>query len=116
LSFAVRIEPSGVELSVPDGQTVFHAARQAGYRWPTVCGGQGTCRTCFVRVSDGHDHCSAIAALEREGIEALRRPLDGRTRLACQLRVTGPVTLTRAGVRRADADAPHGGAATQTRE
>ena len=98
----VLVEPSGTRLAVPMGQTVFEAARQAGYRWPTICGGQGTCRTCFVQVRAGLEHCSPIAALEREGIESLRRPLDGHTRLACQLRVTGPVTVTKSGVRRTE--------------
>ena len=102
MSAVVRVEPSGTRLTVAGGQTVFDAARQAGYRWPTICGGQGTCRTCFVRVAAGFEHCSPIAALEREGIEALRRPLDGHTRLACQLRVTGPVTVTKSGVRRTE--------------
>ncbi|WP_329281570.1 2Fe-2S iron-sulfur cluster-binding protein [Streptomyces sp. NBC_01451] len=96
----VAVGPLGVELEVRDGEDLFTAAQRLGYRWPTVCGGQGTCRTCFVQVEEGAENCSPVGPLEREGIEALRRPLDGLTRLACRLRVEGPVTVTKRGVRR----------------
>ena len=100
MSHRVAVLPSGVELDVGDGEDVFAAAVRLGYRWPTVCGGKGTCRTCFVEVDEGAENCSPMGPLEREGIQALRRPVDGRTRLACRLRVAGPVTVTRRGVRR----------------
>lgn len=96
----VAVRPSGAELDVRDGEDLFSAARRLGYRWPTVCGGKGTCRTCFVEVDEGVGNCSPVGPLEREGIQALRQPVDGRTRLACQLRVAGPVTVTKRGVRR----------------
>ncbi|MFI7701880.1 2Fe-2S iron-sulfur cluster-binding protein [Nonomuraea sp. NPDC049480] len=97
---AVLVQPSGVELAVGEEETLFQAAERAGYRWPTICGGLGTCRTCFVQVQEGVEHCSQMEALEREGIQSLRQPLDGSVRLACRLRVTGPVTVTKRGVRR----------------
>ncbi|WNZ13411.1 2Fe-2S iron-sulfur cluster binding domain-containing protein [Streptomyces sp. 11x1] len=96
----VSVRPSGVELEVRDGEDLFTAARRLGYRWPTVCGGKGTCRICFVRVEEGAENCSPVGLLEREGIESLRRPVDGSTRLACRLLVEGPVTVTKSGVRR----------------
>ncbi|MFC8194026.1 2Fe-2S iron-sulfur cluster-binding protein [Streptomyces sp. NPDC060006] len=96
----VAVRPSDVELDVLDGEDLFTAAQRLGYRWPTVCGGKGTCRTCFVQVEQGAENCSPVDPLEREGIESLRRPVDGLTRLACRLRVEGPVTVTKRGVRR----------------
>ncbi|MGW1747273.1 2Fe-2S iron-sulfur cluster-binding protein [Streptomyces sp. NPDC002092] len=96
----VSVAPLGAELEVLDGEDLFTAAQRLGYRWPTVCGGKGTCRTCFVEVVEGVENCSPVGPLEREGIEALRRPVDGLTRLACRLRVEGPVTVTKRGVRR----------------
>lgn len=97
----VIVRPSGLEFVLEEGEPLMRAAERRGYRWPTICGGQGTCRTCFVQVEEGAAYCSEIGGLEREGIQALRRPVDGRTRLACQLRVTGgPVTVTKRGVRR----------------
>jgi ferredoxin, 2Fe-2S len=41
-----------------------------------------------------------MLALELEGIQALGRPVDGRTRLACQLTATGPIVVTKRGVHR----------------
>ncbi|WP_055716138.1 2Fe-2S iron-sulfur cluster-binding protein [Streptomyces torulosus] len=100
MTHRVAVRPSDVELDVLDGEDVFSAAGRLGYRWPTVCGGQGTCRTCFVRIEEGAENCSPVDPLEREGIEALRMPVDGLTRLACRLRVEGPVTVIKRGVRR----------------
>ena len=100
MTHRVAVRPSGVELEVLDGEDLFTAAQRLGYRWPTVCGGQGTCRTCFVQVEEGAENWSPVGPLEREGIESLRRPVDGLTRLACRLRVEGPVTVTKRGVRR----------------
>ncbi|MFF7946384.1 2Fe-2S iron-sulfur cluster-binding protein [Streptomyces griseorubiginosus] len=100
MTHRVTVSPSGVELDVHDDEDLFAAAQRLGYRWPTVCGGQGTCRTCFVQVDEGAENCSPVGPLEREGIQALRRPVDGLTRLACRLRVEGPVTVTKRGVRR----------------
>ena len=100
MTHRVAVRPSGVELEVLDGEDLFTAAQRLGYRWPTLCGGKGTCRTWFVLVEEGAEDCSPVGPLEREGIESLRRPVDGLTRLACRLRVEGPVTVTKRGVRR----------------
>ncbi len=100
MTHTVAVRPADVEIEVRDGEDLFSAAQRLGYRWPTVCGGKATCRTCFVQVEEGAENCSPVGPLEREGIEALRRPVDGLTRLACRLRVEGPVTVTKRGVRR----------------
>ena len=97
----VRVLPSGVDIEVGAGETVMAAAQRVGYRWPTVCGGQGTCRTCFAGVQARPEQCSAIGELEREGLEALKEPTTGDVRLACQLHIDGPgVVLFKRGVRR----------------
>ena len=100
VSGLVRVRPGGLDLHVCDGETIMSAAIRAGYRWPTVCGGQGTCRTCFVLVESGAENCSGISSLEAEGIDAIRRTVTGDVRLACQLRLTGGVaTVHKRGVR-----------------
>lgn len=96
----VRVMPAGVEIEVDDGESLMSAALRQGYRWPTVCGGLGTCRTCFVEVRVGVEKCSPMSQLEAEGIAALRKPVDGETRLACQVRISGgEVTVHKSGVR-----------------
>ena len=97
-----RVEPARVELDVLAGESIMTAAVRAGYRWPTVCGGQGTCRTCFFEVVEGGAHLSPVEPLEKEGLDSLGPvPGDGlERRLACQARVlTGTVTVRKRGVR-----------------
>lgn len=94
------VTPVGAALDVTRGESVFLAARRHGWTWPTVCGGLGTCRTCYLAVRSGEENCGPIGELEQEGLEALGRPLDGSFRLACQLHVHGPVVVERRGVRR----------------
>jgi class 3 adenylate cyclase/hemoglobin-like flavoprotein len=57
------------------------------------CGGHGRCTTCRVRICDGIQNLSARTPCEVEVADALR--WDGFTRLACQTRVSGDVTLER---------------------
>ncbi len=94
------MEPSGVSFEVAQGETVFDAAARHGYRWPTICGGVGTCRTCVMTVVQGGEACSAIEQWEAEGLEeigASRGPAVQR--LACQTRISGPVRVRKPGVR-----------------
>ncbi len=101
----LTVQPSGVEFDVEDGETVFEAARRCGVRWPTVCGGVGSCRTCFMVVVCGSRYCSAIDDWEAEGLADLAAPAAagsaaaGPVRLACQTRISGPVTVRKPGVR-----------------
>ena len=46
----VRVEPRGIDIEAEEGETIMAAALRAGYHWPTVCNGQGTCRVCRVEV------------------------------------------------------------------
>jgi class 3 adenylate cyclase/hemoglobin-like flavoprotein len=57
------------------------------------CGGQGKCTTCRVRILDGLKACSARTPREAE--LAAARQWDDYTRLACQTRVSGDVTVRR---------------------
>jgi class 3 adenylate cyclase/hemoglobin-like flavoprotein len=57
------------------------------------CGGNGRCTTCRVRICDGIQHVSPRTACETELADARR--WDRFTRLACQLRVSGDVSLER---------------------
>jgi ferredoxin len=97
---AVLVRPAEVRLDPEPDETVFGAAARAGYRWPTVCGGLGTCRTCLMVVDEGRENCSPIEDLEAEALDALKEPRDGAHRLACRTRVTGDVVVTKRGVKR----------------
>lgn len=97
----VRVEPSDVVFDVPGVEPLLREAEQAGVRWPTICGGLGTCRTCFLRVRAGGEHLSAVGPWEAEGLRELGLDDDGDgvVRLACQVVVSGDVVLRKSGVR-----------------
>lgn len=98
----VTVLPLGVEIEVEDGETVFHAAIAQGYRWPTVCEGLGSCRTCFMRVVDGGEHLAEPDDWEQEGLEDIaERSADGghRVRLACQAAIHGDAVVRKTGVK-----------------
>ncbi|MEM8905833.1 MAG: 2Fe-2S iron-sulfur cluster-binding protein [Actinomycetota bacterium] len=98
----VRVEPAGIELEVPEGVSVMTAAQTAGWYWPTICKGNAQCNRCFVEVVDGVEHSVEMLPTEREGLERVRWRGEEREgeRLACQLRVTGPMTVRKVGVKR----------------
>ncbi len=96
------MQPSGTSIDVPVGSTVFAAAVDAGYRWPTVCGGQGSCRTCYMQVLEYPESFADPEAWESEGLAQLGsvgNPGD-TFRLACQARVVAEATVFKRGVRR----------------
>jgi 2Fe-2S ferredoxin len=97
----VHVEPAGIDIEVGDGESVMHAAERQGYRWPTVCHGQAICTTCFVEVVAGAEHLDPPHAVERAALaqSPLTHLVGGDVRLACQARVTGPVTVRKRGVR-----------------
>ena len=99
----VVVEPTQIELEVVDGETIYAAALRLGYKWPTICGGLGTCSTCWVSVNVAPENLSEMSAYEREGLMRLGA-LEGRgsVRLACQAKPLGDVTVTKRGVRRMD--------------
>ncbi len=97
----VRIEPSGIEIDVPVGETMMRAARDQGYYWPTTCDMAGRCATCFVIVQEGMDNLSLMRPNEQEALveQRGRRALEQPVRLACQAAVTGDLVVRKPGVR-----------------
>jgi ferredoxin, 2Fe-2S len=99
----VRVEPAGFDLTVSPGETVLEAAFRAGVTWPTICYGQARCTACALLVRDGHENAGPVGPTERgvlRQITRTRRQWPARdTRLACQLTVTGEVTVEKKGAK-----------------
>ncbi len=99
----VRVLPGEIVLEAEDGQTIMEAAHEAGYYWPTTCGGQGICTTCACTVEEGTANLEPMGRSEHKtlaeerGEAALR---SGRLRLACQARLRGDVTVVKRGLLR----------------
>jgi ferredoxin, 2Fe-2S len=100
----VTVAPRDIELEVNDGETIMGAAIRAGYRWPSLCGGAGTCSICWAEVLAGGEQLSGTTTLESTTLE-LVPALVRRTRtvrLACQARVHGDLSVRKSGVKLSD--------------
>jgi len=95
----VRVLPAGDVLDVEAGESLMAAARRQGWRWPTICGGNGECGTCWMVVEQGAEHGSAVEAAERATLAKGMKADEPRARLACQIKVSGPMVVTRRSVK-----------------
>jgi 2Fe-2S ferredoxin len=101
VSATVRVEPSGITLELHDGETVMAAARRAGYRWPTICGGLADCGACALEVLDGGAALPTPTTVEGMRLNVLverQRYPDRTYRLACQLVPTADLVVRKTGV------------------
>jgi 2Fe-2S ferredoxin len=95
----VTVLPIELELEVAEGQTVMAAAHEAGYVWPTECEANASCGLCVSIIREGVENCGPMPDDEQETLQRTMGAVDPGRRLACRLTVTGPVTLTKRGVR-----------------
>jgi 2Fe-2S ferredoxin len=100
----VRLEPLGVDIPISNGVSLMRAAQDLGLAWPTVCGGDAECGTCFVTM--GPADAARLPPASPHEEQALRlippRPSqadDDVVRLACQLRPTANIVVRKRGVR-----------------
>jgi adenylate cyclase len=87
----VSITYPGRIVRVPRGWTVLEASRSHHIPHLSMCGGRARCSTCRVRIVAGGDHCPPPAQNELDTLNRIHAP-EG-TRLACQLRPQGNVTV-----------------------
>jgi uncharacterized 2Fe-2S/4Fe-4S cluster protein (DUF4445 family) len=78
--------PHETEIEVPDGETVIHAAMEAGVHVNASCGGEGVCGKCRIRIEAGK-----VDGGISEKISA--QDQDKGFRLACQARVKSDLTV-----------------------
>jgi len=78
--FIVDIEPIGRRIQVEPGATLLGAAQASGVGIVSLCGGEGWCESCQVRVESGQ--CSPLTEVERSVIS--EEMLAHSYRLACQ--------------------------------
>jgi ferredoxin, 2Fe-2S len=98
----IRIEPYGIEILAADGESIMAAARRHGLYWPTICGGNGTCRTCYLVVVDGGENFVPAGPSEAQALTAITRSFSTAAeplRLACQANISGDVVVVKYGVR-----------------
>ncbi|MBH77325.1 MAG: hypothetical protein CL897_03745 [Dehalococcoidia bacterium] len=97
----MRVEPLGIEVEAPYGETVMNAVCAQGYFWPIGCDKAGECTNCAMEVISGIGRLSNMGRYERENLirQRGRQTLeDPRLRLACQAHVEGDVVVHKQGV------------------
>jgi 2Fe-2S ferredoxin len=95
----VRVLPADAVVEVAAGESLMAAAQRQGWFWPTVCGGDCDCGTCWVVVEEGAEHGSAMETAERATLARGMKANEPRARLACQIKVLGPMVVTRRSVK-----------------
>lgn len=80
-------------VDVTGDESLLSAVHRAGAPMYAECGGNAMCTTCRVSVIDGVQHAGARAGAEATLAERRGWPLS--TRLSCQLKVNGPMTVRR---------------------
>ena len=97
----IRVEPIGIEVEAPPGETVLDAVSAHGYYWPAGCPKNGECTNCAMEVVSGLDRVSAMGRFERANLirqRGIRSITDPRLRLACQTRAEGDIVVYKRGV------------------
>lgn len=97
----IRVEPLGIEVEAPAGETVMDAVNAQGYFWPVGCARNGECTNCAMEVLSGLGRVSTMGRYERQNLIRQRGPRaveDPRLRLACQARVEGDIVVYKRGV------------------
>ena len=84
-SIQVDFEPIGKRVQISAGQTLLEAAQKGGIAVLSVCGGNGTCQDCRVKVMQGQ--VSDLTPDEEAAFTA--GDITSGYRLACQTRVLG---------------------------
>lgn len=97
----IRVEPIGIEVEAPRGESVLDAVSAQGYFWPVGCQKNGECTNCAMEVISGVGRLSQMGRYERQNLVRQRGPRsieDARLRLACQARLEGDVIVYKRGV------------------
>jgi uncharacterized 2Fe-2S/4Fe-4S cluster protein (DUF4445 family) len=88
-TFEVTLQPIGRRVFVAEGFTILDAARSAGVELVAICGGEGVCGTCRVRVIEGK---LSELSLNEEG-ELQSEDIQKGFRLACQAEIFSDVRV-----------------------
>ena len=78
--------PHEIEMTVPDGETIIHAAMEAGVHVNASCGGEGVCGKCRVRIEEGEVDGGISEKISQEDE-------DKGFRLACQAEVKSDLVV-----------------------
>ena len=83
----------GPTLKVAPGPTLLEISRMNKVPHAAICGGRSRCSTCRVRIDEGADTLPSPSFSEAFTLSSIGAPVN--VRLACQIRPTSSLTVTR---------------------
>jgi len=83
----------GTLVTAPVGMNLLEISRSNGIPHTSLCGGRGRCTTCRVVIEEGRANLPPASPVEQQSLDAVGAGLN--TRLACQVRPTGPIAIHR---------------------
>lgn len=89
----VTFLPMNQTFEVKKGESILDIAIENDIPLQHACGGFCACTTCHVIVKAGETNLSAMAEDEEERLERVAVGLTLRSRLGCQSKVNGDVTV-----------------------
>ena len=89
----VTFLPMNQTFEIKAGETILDAAIDNDVPLQHACGGFCACTTCHVIVKEGEKNISPIQEDEEERLERVAVGLTLRSRLGCQSKVHGDVTV-----------------------
>lgn len=89
MPFEIDFEPIGRRVTADPGSTLLDAAQHAGVMLTAICGGEGSCGRCIVRVMSGA--VSPPNSTEQDQLG--RDDIAAGWRLACQTEIAGDVRV-----------------------
>ena len=87
--FIVDMQPVGRRIEIESGTNLLEAARSAGVGLVSICGGEGWCANCLIRLVSGQ--LSRVSLMEEAELDAAA--LAKGYRLACQAEVLSDVKI-----------------------
>lgn len=88
----VKFLPAESTIDARDGETLLDIALSAGVPIQHACGGFCACTTCHCEIVEGFENLEKPEEEETERLSVLADPTP-HSRLACQTKVKGPVTV-----------------------
>lgn len=90
-NYKLTIRPTGEVFEIEEGKTVLDLLREKDIYIKSGCGGHATCTDCIVKIVSGEDNLSPSPFPELKLLGNVFHIT--KERLACQLSVTGDVTI-----------------------
>lgn len=109
----VKFLPSGEEHEIQFNETILHLAQRKDIQIHSVCNGIPTCAECRIQLKEGETHVLPPSAKEIDLIGTAH--YVDQSRLACQLRCFGDVTVDLGEQLEKDKQAPKGPAGPVSR-